>query len=305
MKRTAILGAILLVVAACSTRPSDELLTSWTLQQEGSQKIYSVTVPCTVAGALSAAGEFGENPLEGLRFFDLDKGQFDSTWVFSTEFAGKEGHQVLRMGGIGYSADILVNGTLIASADTTLGVFTVREWDITPLVQKSNRLEVRTHKSPWGSLNHGFVDWNPHALDEFMGILAPVSIIHTPDVEVQDVFVKPVLSEDLATASIVVTTTLVNRSDKAVTGTLRGVYNGGLFQKGVNLEAGDKIVCDTSRGTDQMGVCCCDSFMADPEIVCPLFGTQPKNLRYVTGIVDYRKFEYAMEEEEEENDRDA
>lgn len=90
---------------------------------------------------------------------------------------------------------------------------------------------------------------------------------------------------------------------------IKHIQDGGkyLFRvpKGVNLEAGDKIVCDTSRGTDQMGVCCCDSFMADPEIVCPLFGTQPKNLRYVTGIVDYRKFEYAMEEEEEENDRNA
>ena len=239
MKRFSFLLALALLLS-CSSHP-DVQLTRWHMQQAGSDKVYEVTVPCTVAGALDAAGEFGENPLEELRFFDIDKGQFDSTWVFTTEFEGGKGHQLLRMGGIGYSADILVNGTLIASADTTLGVFTVREWDITPLVGKQNKLEVRAHKSPWGSLNHGFVDWNPHAPDEFMGILAPVSILSTPDVEVQDVFVKPVLSDDLATASIVVTTTLVNRSDKPVTGTLRGVYNGGLFQQGVNLEAGQTL----------------------------------------------------------------
>ena len=72
--------------------------------------------------------------------------------------------------------------------------------------------------------------------------------------------------------------------------------------KKISLEAGDKVVCDTSRGNDQLWVCCCDSFLADPEIVCPLFGTQPKVLKYVTGKVEYEKFEDAMEEDEEETE---
>ena len=72
--------------------------------------------------------------------------------------------------------------------------------------------------------------------------------------------------------------------------------------KKISLEAGDKVVCDTSRGNDQLGVCCCDSFLADPKIVCPLFGTQPKVLKYVTGKVEYEKFEDAMEEDEEETE---
>lgn len=72
--------------------------------------------------------------------------------------------------------------------------------------------------------------------------------------------------------------------------------------KKISLEAGDKVVCDTSRGADQLGVCCCDSFLADPETVCPLFGTQPKVLKYVTGKVEYEKFEVAMEEDEEETE---
>ena len=69
--------------------------------------------------------------------------------------------------------------------------------------------------------------------------------------------------------------------------------------KEVNLHAGDKIVCNTARGTDQLGICCCDSFYADPEVMCPLFGTQVGNLRYVTGMVDYQRFENVMEDEEE------
>ena len=69
--------------------------------------------------------------------------------------------------------------------------------------------------------------------------------------------------------------------------------------KDVVLEAGNKVVCDTSRGTDQLGVCCCDSFVADPEVVCPLFGTQPEKMRYVTGLVSYDKFDTTFEDEEE------
>ena len=68
--------------------------------------------------------------------------------------------------------------------------------------------------------------------------------------------------------------------------------------KNVSLSAGDKVVCDTSRGNDQLGVCCCDSFLADPAVVLPLFGTQEKNMKRVTGYVSYEKFEEAYAEEE-------
>ena len=242
MKRVTILLTTLLL-AACSSQQGDLRLTNWTLQQEGATESYEVTVPTTVAGVLHRAGVFGENPLEQLNLFDIDKSCFDSTWVFTTQFMGTAGHHILKMEGIGYSADVLVNGTLIASADTTLGVFSVREWDITPLVKmEKNTLEVRTHKSPWGSLNHGFVDWNPHALDEFMGIIAPVTIIRTGDVEVQDVYVRPELSEDLSEAAIEVRTTLVNRSDKPVEGTLKGQYEGGSFSEKVSLQPGETKV---------------------------------------------------------------
>ena len=244
MKKLVTLLFAALVAAACTSTPGALQLFDWEMQQVGGSKTYSVTVPTTVAGALHRAGELGENPLEQMNLFELDQTRFDSTWVFTTRFKGGKGHHILRIGGIGYSADILVNGTLIASADTTLGVFATREWDITPLLAQENKLEVRTHKSPWGSLNHGFVDWNPHALDEFMGLIAPVSIIRVADVQVQDVYVRPELSEDLTQASIVVTTTLVNRGDQPAEGTLKGKYEGGSFSQKVSLQPGEtRVIC--------------------------------------------------------------
>lgn len=71
--------------------------------------------------------------------------------------------------------------------------------------------------------------------------------------------------------------------------------------KKIDLEAGEKVVCDTRRGSDQLGVCCCDSFLAKPEVVCPLFGTTPENLRFVTGKIEYEKFAEAQEDEDDED----
>ena len=73
----------------------------------------------------------------------------------------------------------------------------------------------------------------------------------------------------------------------------------------VSLLAGDRVVCDTSRGADQLGVCCCHSFLADPEVVMPLFGTCEKNMRSVTGKFEYISFAGAANKKEKEDGKDG
>ena len=75
-----------------------------------------------------------------------------------------------------------------------------------------------------------------------------------------------------------------------------------LFQvpKKINLETGDNVICDTSHSPKEPGICCCDSFLADPKTVCPLFGTTPEKMWFVVGKVEYERFAEAMEDEEEE-----
>ena len=68
------------------------------------------------------------------------------------------------------------------------------------------------------------------------------------------------------------------------------------------LNAGDQVMCDTSHGKDQIGVCCCDSFFAEPEVVCKLFGTHPGNLRFVTGRVECTRFIMTEDEENAESE---
>lgn len=229
---------------ACSAPSPVSELTDWNMKQEGSSQVYSVKAPCTVAGALNEAGYFGENVLEGLRYKDIDKSVFDKPWVFTTKFGVEKGKRhVLRFESLGYSADIVLNGKTLATADTTVGPFCVREFDITGMAKASNTLKVTVHKAPAQSLNHGWVDWNPRPVDETMGILGPVRLISTPDVEVKDVFVKPIVDvNDFSEARIETEVTLVNLLDKPVEGVVKASAEDICFEMPVKLDASETKV---------------------------------------------------------------
>ena len=240
--------ATLALCFSCSANTPVGEITDWTMNRQGSSRVFSVKVPCTVAGALNEAGYFGDGILEGDRYRSIDKSVFDSPWVFSARFGTRKGlRHLLRFESLGYSADVELNGTVIASADTTVGPFCVREFDITALAKASNTLKVTVHKAPGQSLNHGWVDWNPRPVDETMGILGPVRLISTPDVEVRDVFVKPSVNpEDLSVADINVEITLVNHAAKPAVGTVRANAEDIFFELPVSLAPGEvKVISHT------------------------------------------------------------
>lgn len=83
---------------------------------------------------------------------------------------------------------------------------------------------------------------------------------------------------------------------------VKHLNDGGKFlfyvPKSITLSAGEHVICDTIMGKNQLGVCCCDSFLADPAVVCPLFGTQESKMQYVAGKVEYERFETERNEDE-------
>jgi len=226
----------------CTAAPQLDVLTDWTLQQQGGGPKYQVKVPCTVAGALNEAGAFGKDLLLEDRYKAADKSLFDKPWVYTTRFGAKKGNcGILRFNGLNYRADVELNGKLIASADTTCGSFAVREIDVTKYLKGNNTLKVTVYRAQSGELNHGYVDWNPRPLDESMGITGPVEFFSTPDVQVQDVFVRPEVNpDDLTSAGISVSIMVWNRSSRAVEGKLCGTYEDGSFTVPVKLEAGEQ-----------------------------------------------------------------
>lgn len=60
----------------------------------------------------------------------------------------------------------------------------------------------------------------------------------------------------------------------------------------VTLDAGTAVLCDTSRGRNQPGICVTGNFTADPAVICPLWGTKPEALKRVTTVLREFKLEW-------------
>lgn len=219
MKRLYLWGCFVSALLSASCQEE-----GWTLVNESGGATYSVTVPSTVAGALMDNGVLPTDLLEGTNLASADLSVLEGPWTYRKKFKLKDlsRYYTLHFGGVGYRADIILNGEQIASRDTTCGVFAVREFDVTGIVRKDNLLEVRLEGAAPGDLNIGFVDWNPVPPGNSLGLVRDVKLLESGPVRLKDVYVRPVLSDDYTSATLVVRSTLVNLSDKPQEVTLDG-----------------------------------------------------------------------------------
>lgn len=90
---------------------------------------------------------------------------------------------------------------------------------------------------------------------------------------------------------------------------VRHLYDNGRYlfyvPDDVTLDAGTAVICETKRNSNEPGVCITGTFQADPEVICPMWGTQPKYMKRVVKIL--REFVLEWPErtepvEEEEDD---
>ena len=90
---------------------------------------------------------------------------------------------------------------------------------------------------------------------------------------------------------------------------VRHAYESGrylfLVPEDVTLDPGTAVICETKRSSHEPGVCITGTFKADPEVICPLWGTQPKAMKRVIKVL--REFALEWPErtepvEEEEDD---
>ncbi|MDR0540637.1 MAG: glycoside hydrolase family 2 [Dysgonamonadaceae bacterium] len=223
---------------------SGEILLSenWTLQQ--GEKSYPAKTPSTVMGTLVENGVYPAI-LEGKNIQTVDKTLFDNSWWYKTSFTLQElnenQHVSLDFDGLSYSANIWLNGQLVASRDSIFGPFRRFSFDITSCLKTENELAVEIYKAQPGDPNIGFVDWNPRPSDENMGIFREVRLNITGDVRMLNTYVHPDLNtETLKKADLTVQTELVNLSDQPVSGTLVGTIENKQFKFPVSLNPGEK-----------------------------------------------------------------
>ena len=178
-------------------------------------------------------------------------------WWYRTEFTlGKgtrDARTLLRINGMVASADVWLNGNLVAEHAAVAGAYPVHEFDVTRWVQAGiNTLALRVHPAdPRTSLSIGWVDWNPTPPDNNMGPWRGVDIVRTGPVEIRFPQVTSTLSlPDLAHAALAVQVEARNLDASAHDATITGVVAGVSLQRSIHLAPGETQIVSFSSATD-------------------------------------------------------
>jgi exo-1,4-beta-D-glucosaminidase len=165
---------------------------------------YPVSGRATVMAGLLENGKYenvfyGDN-LRAVEEPDASGTMFVIPWWYRTEFTVTEGARgirtLLRINGMIPSADVWLNGQLVADRAAVGGAYPVHEVDVTRWVHAgSNTLALRVYPGdPRTSLSIGWVDWNPTPPDNNMGPWRGVDILRTGPIEIRFPHVTSALS---------------------------------------------------------------------------------------------------------------
>ncbi|HEX8784105.1 MAG TPA: hypothetical protein VF764_12075, partial [Steroidobacteraceae bacterium] len=211
---------------------------------------YPVSGRATVMAGLLENGAYqnvfyGDN-LRAVEAPDAGGNLFLIPWWYRTEFTLPEGapqtRTSLRISGMIASADVWVNGQLVAEQAAVAGAYPVHELDVTRWVHAgSNTLAMRVHPgNPATSLSLDFWDWNPPPPDNNMGPWRGVDIVRTGPVEIRFPQVTSTLSlPDLARAALTVKVEARNLDAAAHDATITGDVAGVSLRRTIHLAPGE------------------------------------------------------------------
>ena len=178
-------------------------------------------------------------------------------WWYRTEFtvasAGLNTRTLLRINGIVASADVWLNGSLVAPQAAVAGAYPVQEFDVTRWVHAgTNTLALRVHPAdPRSSLSIGWVDWNPAPPDNNMGPWRGVDIVRAGPVQLRYPHVTSTLSlPDLARAALSVNVEARNLDTSAHEATITGIVAGVALRRTIHLEPGQTQTVSFSSKSD-------------------------------------------------------
>ena len=178
-------------------------------------------------------------------------------WWYRAEFTLADGAQgvrtLLRTNGVIASADVWVNGHLVADHAAVAGAYPVHEFDVTRWVHAGvNAVALLVRPGdPRTSLSIGWVDWNPTPPDNNMGPWRGVDIIRTGPVELRFPQVTAALSlPDLRRAALTVKVQARNLDAAAHDATITGVLAGVSLRRTIHLAPGETQTVSFSPATD-------------------------------------------------------
>lgn len=222
---------------------------------------YPVSGRATVMAGLLENGTyenvfFGDN-LRAAGEPDSSGYVFVTPWWYRTEFtvvaAARDTRTLLRLNGMVASADVWLNGALVAPHAAVAGAYPVHEFDVTRWVHSgTNTLALRVHPAdPRSSLTIGWVDWNPTPPDNNMGPWRGVDIVRTGPVQIRFPQVTSTLSlADYARAALTVKVEARNLDASAHDATITGLVAGVALRRTIHLDPGQTQTVSFSPKTD-------------------------------------------------------
>lgn len=218
------------------------LVTGWKVQV--GNNLYNASLPATAIDILLKNRVYNANILRGVNYKQIDKTNLSRPWLFRNRFVLKDfqpgKHAFLNLDGVNYSANVLVNGKLVASRKTLKGLTNHCRIDITEWADEENELTIQVFPPQEGDPNYALTAYNPGAADSNMGLLGNVSVDYVDDVAVNSLSVATkVDTKTWQEAWVTIHTSLQNLSDHVVTGALVGKLGVDYLYYAVTLKPGE------------------------------------------------------------------
>jgi exo-1,4-beta-D-glucosaminidase len=207
---------------------------------------HSAEVPSTIFGSLVNDGVY-KDVFFGKNLENVDPKDFQCSWWYRKSFkvgSNEASTFIIEFDGIIYRANIWMNGSQIASADTLKGAFRQYSFNVTDIVRKDaeNILAVEVFPPEAGDLTVGFVDWNPEAPDRGMGLWREVRLRSGGYVSLRYPFVRTNLdTASLSHADLTVTCEATNNSMTKLSGFVKVMIDNEInLKQKVQLSPGEK-----------------------------------------------------------------
>ena len=254
---------------------------------------YAVSGRATVMAGLLENGTYKDDVFysDNLRAVQVPEASgnlFVTPWWYRSEFTLAKGpagrHTFLRTNGMVASADLWVNGHLVADHASVAGAYPVREFDVTAWIHAgANVLAMQVYPGdPRMGLSIGWVDWNPTPPDNNLGPWRGVDIVQAGPVGLSFPQVASTLSlPDLSRATLDVKVTAKNLDTVAHDATITGTAAGVALKQVVHLGPGQtQVVSFSSSSTPGLA-------LDHPKIWWPIgMGEHPLYQLDMTAAVD-------------------
>ncbi|WP_430809342.1 MULTISPECIES: glycoside hydrolase family 2 protein [unclassified Carboxylicivirga] len=202
-------------------------------------------IPATVMTLLRENGEY-PNLFMGDNIDKIDATRFQQPWWYRKDFElskkADDSFYRLRFEGLNYKANIWVNGTQIGDEKKVEGPFSRWTFDVSEYLKTGkNTIAVEIIPPVRGDLTIGFVDWNPAAPDQNMGLWRGVELLMSKEVSLESPYVTTRLNrKNGKDAELSVTTLVTNHSPKKQDAVVQVEIEGiGIISRAVELQPGE------------------------------------------------------------------